>query len=263
MDSQAPYFKKALVIVAVLLSLYLLVISIKEIKSIAYVGRDVPTQNTITVSGTGDAVAVPDIATFTFGVTQEAADVATAQKNATNKINAAIDFVKQNGVADKDIKTTSYNITPVYDYANGVCNAYQCSPSKQTLRGYEVSQMIEVKVRKTEDAGKLLSGIGAQGVTNISGLNFGVDKEETVKAQARQLAIDDAKSKADTLAKQLGVHLVRIVNFNESGNVPIYYDKMAMGMGGGVAQSASVPTPSIPSGEQKITSNVTITYEIR
>jgi len=263
MDTQNPGFKKALIVVAALLSLYLLVISIKEIKSISYVGRDVAVQNSITVTGTGDAVAVPDIATFTFGVTQEAPDVATAQKNATTKINAAVDFLKQNGVADKDVKTTSYNITPVYDYANGVCNTTRCLPSTNKLRGYEVSQMIEVKVRKTDDAGKLLAGIGGQGVTNVSGLNFSVDKPDDIQAQARQKAIDDAKTKAQTLASQLGVHLVRISSFNESGNTPIYFSK-AYATGGAVMDQAMAnPAPAVPSGEQKVTSNVTITYEIR
>lgn len=265
LDNISVNMKKALLAVAALLCIYLLVISVKEIKSIGSVGDEIPPHNVISVSGKGEIVAVPDIATFTFGVTQEGTDVATAQTKATEKMNAAIKYLKDNGIAEKDIKTVNYSINPVYDYTNGVCTTLRCTPGKQTLRGYEINQMVEVKVRKTEDAGKLLSGIGAQGVTNVSGLSFGVDDEEKVKAEAREAAIEDAQSKAEVLARQLGVKITRIVSFNESGDYPIYYAKTSFdrGMGGDMMEAANAPAPQLPSGEHQIISNVTITYEIK
>lgn len=262
-DNLSTNLKKGLLVAVALLSLYLLVISIKEMKSI---GRsDIPAQNVVSVSGKGEVVAVPDVALFTFGVTQEGKDVATAQTLATEKINAALKYLKDNGIADADIKTVNYSINPVYDYAQGVCNSIRCTPGTQTLRGYEINQMVEVKVRKTEDAGKLLSGIGAQGVTNVSGLSFTVDNEEGIKAEAREAAIKDAKAKADVLAKQLGVKIVRIVNFSESGDYPIYYSKSAVanGRGGAFDMAEQAVAPELPAGEHKVISNVTIVYEIR
>jgi len=262
-DNLSANVKKGLLVAIALLSVYLFVVSIKELKSIAYVGKDVPAQNVISVSGKGEVLAVPDIATFTFGVTQESKDVATAQKLATDKMNAAIQYLKDNGIEDKDIKTVNYSINPAYDYTQGICNTFRCEPGKQTLRGYEINQMVEVKVRKTEDAGKILSGIGSLGVTNVSGLYFGVDKEDDLKAQARELAIKDAKAKADVLAKQLGVRKVRIISFGESGDYPIYYSRdKALGMGGDMVE-AQAANPALPAGEQKVVSNVNIVYEIR
>jgi uncharacterized protein len=118
-DNLSTNLKKALLIAVALLSVYLLVISIKEMKSI---GRsDIPAQNVISISGKGEVFAVPDIALFTFGVTVEGKDVAAAQVKATEKMNAAIKYLKDNGIADKDIKTVNYSINPVYDYAQGVC----------------------------------------------------------------------------------------------------------------------------------------------
>ena len=86
-----------------------------------------------------------------------------------------------------------------------------------------------------------------------------------VQDQARDEAIADAKQKAEMLAKQLGVRLVRVVSYNDSGNYPqpMYARDMAYGMGGAENQSTKAVAPSISIGENKVTSNVSITYEIR
>lgn len=253
-----------LVAVGVILALFLAVKTLGEIKGYGLIGKDVPPQSTITVSGKGEKMVKPDIAEFSFSIIKEAKTVDDAQKEATKKMNEAIAAVRGSGVEEKDIKTTGYNIYPRYEYQKSatLCNEWGCPPGKQILTGYEVSQSISVKVRKISDAGNILSKIGGVGVSNVSGLTFSVDKEDDVKSEARSLAIQDAQTKAEILAKQLGVSLVRIVSFSESGNYPIYYAKTMAADGlGGSPQSA--PIPDIPAGENTITSNVTITYEIR
>jgi uncharacterized protein YggE len=249
--------------VGVLLAIFLAVISVKQLRSIAYVGKDVPIMHSISVSGKGEAITIPDIATFSFGVNETAKTVAEAQSKATTRINAALKAVRDAGVEDKDIKTISYSINPHYEYTNGICTQFRCEPSKQTLTGYDVSQTVEVKIRDLEKAGTIFSTIGTLGVDNVNSLTFSIDDIDTVKAQARDEAIANAKAKASELSKQLGVKLVRITSFYDSSDdVPYYY-----GRGGDVALSAvksemAVP-PEIPTGEQKVISTVTITYEIR
>src|SRR6187551_809643 len=110
-------------------------------------------------------------------------------------------------------------------------------------------QTIMVKVRDTNTTGAILDGLAKAGVTNVSGPNFTIDDEETIKAQARAKAIDDAKAKAEVLADQLGVRLGRIISFNESGNYPSYYAKAEMMNAAG--DMAQAPTPSLPTGENK------------
>jgi uncharacterized protein YggE len=129
------------------------------------------------------------------------------------------------------------------------------------LTGYQVSESITVKVHDITKAGEVVKGIGAAGVNDMNGPNFSIENEDALKAQARKMAIDDAKAKAQTLSKDLGVSLVRIVNFSESGNYPIMYANSGMALDS--AKSAPTPPPVLPAGENKITSNVTITYEIR
>lgn len=220
-------------------------------------------QHTITVSGVGEVSAVPDVATFSFSIMESGKSVAEAQLKADPKIKEAIKYLKDNGVNEKEIRTDGYNVNPKYEYKQAVCTPYSCGPSSSTIVGYEVNQTITVKVKDVAKAGTLLGGVGSAGASNISGLSFTIDNEDGLKSQAREKAIEKARDQAKELAKQLGVRLGKVASFAEQsgGYYPMYYSKDAMTSER--AQAAPVANPEIPTGQNKITSNVTITYQIR
>ena len=250
-------FNRAAIAVAVLVALFMAVKVAAEVKSFRYIGGGVTATNTITISGEGEVFAVPDIATISFSVRHEGKTVAEAQRTVTTKIDAALKYLTGAGIEEKDIRTASYNASPLYTYD------YTQIPSRQRIfQGYEVSQMIEVKVRDTDKVGDILDGIAKAGVTDISGPNFEIDDEEALQVEAREKAIENAKEKAEILAEDLGVRLVRVVSFSESGNYPVFYKgyDMLQAEGRGGATNAA---PSVPTGENRILSNVSITYEIR
>lgn len=239
---------------------FLLILSINQIRSGQYIGQADQYQNTINVSGDGEVFAIPDTAEFSFTVTQEAEAVADAQQSVTQRSNSIISFLEEQGIDDSDLQTTGYNISPRYEFEeqSGIPRPPR---GGRTLVGYEVSQTTQVKVRDTSNVGELLSGIGQREVSSVSNISFTVEDREAVVEEARSKAIADAKAKAQKLADQLGVQLGDVVNFNESSNQPRFrYDvaQQAEGMGG----DAQVSTPQISPGENRITSNVNITYEI-
>lgn len=255
----------AVLAAVLLLAVFLGVKAFGEFMNLRYIGAGVQPTNIINVSGEGEAVAVPDIATFTFSVVSEKSTVKAAQDDVTAKANAITAYLKESGVADRDIQTSGYSVYPQYDWIQAACSPNgACPPGQQKLRGYEVRQTTTIKVRDTAKAGDLLTGVGGKGATEVSGLNFTFDDPDAVQAEARDEAIADAKQKAETLAKSLGVKLVRVVSFTEGGNYPMpyYAHDMAQGLGG--AESAVVnKAPDISVGENKVTSSVTVTYEIR
>lgn len=260
-DVQKRRLFNSVLTVVIILAVFLGVKSLNALKENSYIGRGEYPANVISVTGTGEVLAVPDTGSFSFSVVEEGKTVKDAQDKATKKINSVIDAIKSGGVEEKDIKTENYTLYPKYDYiAQQICTREYCPPTKQVLSGYEVNQSVTVKIRNTEKAGEILTKVGSLSVTNISGLNFIIDDPESVQDEAREKAITDAKEKAKVLSKSLGVRLKKIVNFQEGGNYPVYY---AMG---GVeklsADVASTPVPQLPVGENKITSNVTITYEV-
>ncbi|HEY4527112.1 MAG TPA: SIMPL domain-containing protein [Candidatus Paceibacterota bacterium] len=256
--------RKLLIAVLGALALFLLFAAFGEMKSLRFIGSGVPATNTITVNGKGEAFAVPDIAEFSATVLEKGADVKEAQEKATEKINAIYAYVREADIDEKDIRTIDYSANPEYEWREDATCARGTCPGRQILTGYQVSQTLSIKVRNTSKAGDLLSGVGERGVSSVSGLNFTVDDEDAIQAEARDLAIANAKAKAKKLAKSLDVALVRIVGFSEGGGSTPYYAKAAYSMSG-VAEDAvmSAPAPEIPTGENKIVSNISLTYEIQ
>lgn len=293
MNAPAKFWNVATVFVVVLI-IAAIVATIKVAGSSHYSNGNNPDQNTITVNGTGNAYAVPDVATFTYTVTDTEKTVAAAQSKTDTIANKALAVVRASGVADKDIQTQYYSINPHYEYQSAVCpqpavynssvisgggdsssvssgvmipNAapapsadMYCPPNKNVLTGYDVSESVSVKLRDLSKAGSLLASLGSTGVSNLNGPSFGVDNPDSVQAQARSKAISDAQSKAKELSKELGVRIVRITSFSENNGSypgPIMYAMNAS------AGSAKAVAPEIATGQQEVTDNVSITYEIR
>src|SRR3989338_4450087 len=256
---------KALFALLIVLSVYFGIKVLSEFRSYGRISSQ--NVNTISFTGHGEITAVPDIANIYFSIRKEAKTVKDAQAAVAVVEKIALDFLKSNGVAEKDIKTSNASFNPKYDYKYDdtatvmPCTMYGCPPrpGKSVITGYEAYESITVKVRNTDEVGKIMQGLGTTGVSDLSGPNFAIDDEDELKAEARKKAIDDAKDKAEVLAKDLGIRLSRIASFNESGNYyPVMYGKAEMmsDQGGGT------PAPAeIPKGENTISSDVTITYE--
>jgi len=244
--------KKAILItiVAVLLISLIVWVSV-DIANKIRAGGNMPAANTLIVSATNDVYAKPDLALTTFSVVTEAKTVELAMQDNAAKMNAVIASVKSQGVEDKDLKTTNFNISPRYEWDKEWRN--------RTLVGYEVSQSLQVKIRDLTKIGDIIQGATGAGANEVGNLQFTIDNEDALKEEARNKAIDEAKTKAKNLAEKLGIRLVKIISFSESGSFPVPYymasAKEASGMGGGA--------PDIQTGENKISVTVSLTYQIK
>ena len=249
-----------ILLVGIFLATFLLAKSITEFgfnsQSETYPSR------TISVSGTGEVVAVPDVAVFTFEVREKGETVESAQNIATEKINNIKDLLDRSGVEEDDIKTTSYNVYPNYEWVeSSLCiGRFDCEDKEQKISGYEVSQSTKVKVKDIELAGELIAKVGELGVSYISGMEFVIDEDKNLQEEARNLAIQDAKEKAKNRADSLGVKLGDLVSFYEEENGGRYPEPM-------YAESFSVKSdfaaPTLSPGEEKVSSKVSIVFEIK
>ncbi|MDQ5950721.1 MAG: uncharacterized protein QG585_663 [Patescibacteria group bacterium] len=255
----SPLVVKSAVAVLVLLAAFLLVKTITQIRTA--IEGEIPTYNSVTINGVGEVFAVPDIAMFTYTVSSEASTVAEAQRVATEKHNVAIKTLRDAGIEDKDIVAVP-NLYPKYSYNYRPCTALSC-PSNQTISGYEATFGVTVKVRESDKTSELISKVTEAGATGVSGITYTIDDEEVLKAEARSLAIADAKAKAEKLSKDLGVDLEEIISYYDNENSGPVYDS-AEGMGGAMMMKASAPAPvaDLPKGENQIRVNVSVTYKI-
>jgi uncharacterized protein YggE len=259
--------RRAVSVVLWMLVAFLAVAVISGLQAMRYIGAGLQATNTISVSGHGEILAKPDIAEFDFSVVSDKATVADAQTDATAKINTITNYLTGQGISKDDIQTSDYSVYPQYDYQSVVCPQTSgvpvyCPSDRQVLKGYEVRQSTTVKVHDTTKAGDLLAGVGTKGATEVSSLQFTFNDPQAPQNDARNKAIADAKQKADTLAKSLGVSLVRVVSFTENagGNYP---RPLTYALGGAQASNSKTVAPEISTGQNKVSDDVTITYEIR
>ncbi len=241
----------------IILAVFLLASAAYKVKMI----ESVRNENTITILGEGEVYAKPDLAIADFSVVNEALTVEKAVSDNAEKMNSVIKALKEKGIDDKDVKTTTFYLSPRYEYKQTETEIMSYPSSKRVLVGYELTQGIEVKIRDLSKIGAIIESATNSGANEVGDLQLKIDKDDDFKKQARESAIKDAKEKASELAKQVGIKLGKIVNFSESNAMPVYYDSQVYGKGGGEATSSIAP--SIQPGQNKITSVVSITYEIK
>jgi len=254
---QNEKIKGILLAVGAFLTIFLALKSWEIVRELSAPRLDRPS---ISITGEGRVFIKPDIGQISLGVVAESATVAEAQRRAADTENKIIASLKANGVEEKDIKVINYNISPKYDYGQSEIMIYPPRPGGvPRIVGYTVSENLEVKIRDTAKAGKIISDAGRAGANQVGGIVFTTEDPSTVQAEARAKAIEDANNKAKELERRLGIRLGKIIGFYESGGpYPIYRD-YALGKGG----DAAMPTPEIPVGENEVVVNVNITYQIR
>jgi hypothetical protein len=167
-------------------------------------------RRTVSVSGQGQFAVAPDIGEFSVGVevSNESADVALDESNQlVEAVTAALIGI---GIAEDDITLGSFSIWPEYDY------------NKETpeLRGYRVSHQLSVKVRDIEQTGTALSTAVDAGANVVYGVGFTVEDPSAALDQARALAFDNARHKAEELARLSGGSLGAIVSISENSYTP-------------------------------------------
>ncbi len=227
----------------------------------------------ITVSGEGKVYAKPDVATVSLGVTAQGKTVAEATKNGTDKMNTVIDAIKKLKVDAKDIQTTNYSLTPVYEnyttpiavpmiYPGNVSSGSSTIKTGSTVTGYRLDQNVQVKIRDFTKVGDILSQSTATGANVVGDLQFTIDNPEQFREQARATAIKQAKANANNLAKESGINLGKIINVYEGYNPsPVMYNSLSKSSGMGASDAVSVP--AIQPGQQEIDVTINLTYQVK
>lgn len=206
-------------------------------------------EHSVVFTGEGKVKIVPDTARIDLGLITEGKESVAVQNENAEKMNKVIAYLRSQGVAAQDIKTSQYNLSPKYDYVKG----------KTTLSGYVLSQVLTVTVRDLQKIGDLLDGAVKNGANQVNSVSLFVDKPEELRAKARAEAAANAREKAQASAKIAGFKLGRLIGFteNQAHDRPIFFESKGMG------SAESVLAPQIEPGTQEISVSVTLTYLIR
>ena len=218
------------------------------------VASDQAPMRTMTMSGEGDAKAAPDQAQFSTGVVTQDRTAALALAANSRAMNAVFATLKRLGIADKDIQTSDFSLSPQYQtYKPG-------TSGPQRIIGYQVSNTVNVTVEDFGKTGAVLDALVSSGSNQIDNIGFSIHDTKALLAQARVAAVKDAMDRAQTYAKAAGVTLGPIKSISESGGV---YQPRPMVRMQAMAGLAAAPPPPVAGGEESVTANVTITWEIQ
>lgn len=197
----------------------------------------------ITVSGTATSRAVPDQATFSFGVQTQGASAKAALDANSARMALVIAALKRAGIAEKDLQTQDVSVMPRQNETG-------------QISGYYANNSVQALVRKLAGAGAVVDAAVGAGANQSSGPSFDQSGRDAVYRSALRAAVADARTKAQALAAESNASLGRVTRIVEgfaAEPVPMY-DRA-------VAQSAKAETPVEP-GTQEVQATVTVTFEL-
>jgi uncharacterized protein YggE len=209
---------------------------------------------TLSANGAGVEHAAPDMAVVTLGVLSRAATAREALDANNADMEKVIQSVRGQAIADKDISTTGFSISPVYSRPPQPRPGEQ--PAEPTIVAYQVSNQVRVVVRDIDKTGAVVDAAVSSGANQAGSINFDISDRQTLADKAIASAIADAKRKAEIMAEAAGVRLVRVlnVNANEGGGGPVFR----------LEARAASPAADVPvmGGELSVSANAQISWEI-
>jgi uncharacterized protein YggE len=201
------------------------------------------------ISAEGFVTRVPDLAVINAGVVTQAPTAAAAMQDNAGRMAATVAALKRAGVADRDIQTASITLSPQYRYAEN---------KPPEITGYQASNQVNVRFRDLKRAGTILDALVAQGANQINGPSFSVEKADAALDEARVAAIKAARARADLYAGAAGLKVKRIIAISESqGYAPPPYPMPVM-----MARAEKAADTAIEPGEQKLSINVSVSFEL-
>src|SRR5262245_5828619 len=202
----------------------------------------------IVTQGEASVKRAPDQAVVSISAEARAPRSAEAQRKAADAMTALQAALKNLGLPADAIKTTNFSLTPDMEYAGGSAR----------VKGYIVSNQIEVRVDAIDKISDVLDAAGSSGATTISGLRFDIKDRSAVEREALRLAVQDAMQRAQAMATGAGRTLGPILRVEEHRAVtPVPREMMTM-----AARAPAAQTPVTP-GETEIRAQVVMTVAIR
>jgi hypothetical protein len=207
--------------------------------------EDGTAEHLISVMGVGKFSVRPDVADVSLGVIIQRPSAREARDAAAQRMTEIIVALRALGIAEEDIRSATIDLSPTYDY----------NSSSPRITGYQVSNIVTVHVLDIARVADVIDDAIAAGATTVSGVTFDVSDRAAAEEQARELAIRDARARADGLAAAAGVTITGVASISET-TVSTPWPWYGVDRGAGEA-----PTPVLP-GTTDITISVSVAYLI-
>ena len=218
-------------------------------------------QTGLHVFGVGSVTAEPDLGILNMGVEATEDTVEDARNVAAQAMNAVRAALAGVGVSDDDIETRFFSIQPEYVWRE----VYEGDriQSMQELVGYRVSNNVEVKIRDLERAGEVVDAVALAGgdVIRVNNISFTVEDPLPFEMQARELAVKEARAKAEQMAGWAGESLGNLVFLSES-STPSPVRRLEAYAESSADAAFALPSTSIAPGDMEVRVTVQAVWTI-
>jgi len=206
---------------------------------------------TVTVSGSGEVAAEPDLAHVTLGVEARKPTMAEARTAVAATVDRVLALTRDLRIDPKLVNATRVQVQPEYSWNE--------KDRKRVLLGYIVSRQVQVELRDLEQLGPLLERAVDAGVNQVNDPLLDSSRRKSLEREAMAKAVEDARLNAETLARAAGAKLGPVRTLNGSSSAP----PMPMYRRGAVmADAAMAPEATYQPGDMKFSATVNAEYDL-
>lgn len=201
----------------------------------------------LTVSGSGEVTATPDVAVLSVGATLRAPTAQEALTQVNGIVSKLLERAKAMGIRETDLATRQIGVSPVYASRRG-------DDETPVPIAFQANNTVEIVIRRLDTAGAVIDAMTKAGANSIGGLHFTISDPTPFEDEARRLAVRDAKRRATLIAEEAGVTLGEILTIQENGGFAPPSPKLR-------TMAMESRTPIAP-GETTITAGVSVVFEL-
>ncbi len=217
--------------------------------------------NTISVTGTGTAIGVPDIANVEIGVQVVNPSISVAFSQANTALEGVIAAIMNTGVVREDIRTTGLDVYAQESFGGPMPMTESGMAQDGPQLQYNVSNRVRVIVRDVANVENVLTAAVDSGANQIFGLSFGIEDQDALLQEARLNAVENARDNAEQLAAAVGAELGEVIIISETQNASGPFNARNLGFAadeGGFGGGGATIEP----GQLNVNVSVNVTYRL-
>lgn len=220
-------------------------------------------ESVLVVSGSGSVSMEAEQAGISLGVSLEGSDLTGLQQNVNDRVSAICKELIDAGLPEESISTNRIYINPVYNYdAVASFPAMSSSSNGSRISGYSIDNSLYIRTDEIDKLGEYIDAAFAAGANSFDSISFGLKDDRQANLKALELAVQNARRKAEVMAAAAGKELGEVIEIRESGTYSAVNTAEKAVMYDTVSASAAAGT-TVRASQVEINASVEITYELK
>ncbi|MBA6340149.1 SIMPL domain-containing protein [Colwellia sp. MB02u-10] len=173
--------------------------------SLALSNTSLPSNRHISVTGSAQMLAMPDIAVVYLNVESEQKSSLAAKKEVDERVNNLLNGLPDFDVDEKNVSASNISTEVRYAYNRD---------ERDKIEGYLARRTLTVTLKNIEKLNAFMDFALRVKINAIRNIELKSSNEKQLQQEVNVLAVEHAKSRGQSLAKAFGVNLGAIYSIN-------------------------------------------------